>query len=72
VTDIELNMIEHNGREYGAGRCTVTIGRAAIEGVALYADPNKIVLGSPDLAKKWLVKYGLPEDKADNLLSRLA
>ena len=71
MTDIDLKMIEHDGRKYGAGRCIVTIGRAPIGGIALYADPNKIILGSPELAEKWLVKYGLPRNEANKLLKSI-
>ena len=72
MTDVDLKMIKHDGRKYGAGRCIVTIGKAPIAGVALYADPNKIILGSPELAEKWLVKHGLPRNEASKLLESIA
>lgn len=71
MTDVDLKMIEHDGRKYGAGRCIVRIGNTPIGGISLYADPNKIILGGPEIAEKWLVKYGLPRNKAMKLLKSI-
>lgn len=66
TTEIDLKMITYEGRKYGAGNCTVTLGNTQIPSVAVYAHPDKIIL-MKDGAAEWLVSHGLPGKKVEAL-----
>jgi hypothetical protein len=64
---ITLLTITYDGKHFGAGACTVTIGGAPVPTLALRAGDERWIT-TRDHAVAWLTERGLPAHAAEALI----